>query len=78
MLDVLIFPNPASNMFTIAEIDHVRKIEMYNLSGQRVMEMTTHGEHSVTINTNRFRSGMYFIRLYSDEGNVAVGKIMIE
>jgi len=78
MLNVLIFPNPASNMFTIADIDHVRKIEMYNLSGQRVMEMTTHGESSITINTNQFRSGMYFIQLHSDKGNVAVGKIMIE
>jgi len=42
------------------------------------MEMTTHGENSVTIHTNRFRSGMYFIQLHSDKGNVAVGKIMIE
>ncbi|KPL13226.1 MAG: hypothetical protein AMS26_15300 [Bacteroides sp. SM23_62] len=78
MSAVLIYPNPASDRFTIAEIDHVRKIEMYNLSGQRVMEMTTHGENSVTIHTNRFRSGMYFIQLHSDKGNVAVGKIMIE
>jgi hypothetical protein len=78
MSAVLIYPNPASDMFTIADIDHVRKIEMYNLSGQRVLEMTTHGESSITINTNQFRSGMYFIQLRSDKGNVAVGKIMIE
>ena len=78
LLHVLIFPNPASNMFTIADIDHIRKIEMYDLSGLRVMEMTTHGEHSVTINANRFGSGMYFILLRSDMGNIAVGKIMIE
>ena len=78
MAGVLIYPNPASEMFTIDEIEHVRKIEMYNLNGQRVMEIATHGESSITINTNHLRSGMYFIQLRSDKGNVAVGKIMIQ
>ncbi len=75
---VLIYPNPAAEQFTVSEIDHVQKIEMYNLSGQQVMEMRTHGEHSVTINANQFESGMYFLRCYSDGGNVAVEKIMIK
>ncbi len=78
MPDVLIYPNPASDMFTIGEIDHIQRIEMYNLSGQQVMEMRTNGEHSVTINASQFESGMYFIQLHSDKGNVAVGKIMIK
>jgi len=75
---VLIYPNPAADQFTVSEIDQVRRIEMYNLSGQRVMEMITHGEHSVTINANQLESGMYFLRCYSDGGNVAVEKIMIK
>jgi hypothetical protein len=76
--NVHIYPNPASHQFTVSLIDHVQKIEMYSLSGQRVMEMTTHGEHSITINAEKFEGGMYFLRFHSNDGNVATEKIMIK
>jgi hypothetical protein len=75
---VLIYPNPAKDMFTVEKIDNIRRIEMYNLSGQRVMNMETHGESSIAISTSRFRSGMYLMRFISDDGAAAVGKIMIQ
>ena len=75
---VLIYPNPAAGQFTIAELDHVRKIEMYNLNGQRVMELMTHGEHSVTIDASQFDNGLYLLRFIDKGGNSAVEKMIIQ
>jgi hypothetical protein len=75
---VLIYPNPAAGQFTIGDIDHIRKIEMYNLNGQRMMELMTHGEHSVTIDASQFDSGLYLLRFIDKGGNSAVEKMIIQ
>ena len=48
------------------------------VSGQQVLEMSTHGEHSVTINASQLESGMYFLRFHTEGGNVAVEKIILK
>jgi len=75
---VLIFPNPAADQLTVSDIEHARKIEMYNLTGQKVMEVLTNGKTTVTIGTEQLDSGLYFIRTTFDTGKVAINKVVIK
>jgi hypothetical protein len=74
---VKIYPNPAAGQFTLDQIEDARKIEIYNLTGQKVLEVITHGESSITIGAEQFDSGVYFIRTTMDTGEVAINKLII-
>jgi len=74
---ILIYPNPAADQFIVANIEQVRKIEIYSLTGQKVLEILTRGESSITVGTEYFDSGLYFVRTTMDTGEVAVDKLII-
>jgi hypothetical protein len=74
---VKIYPNPATGLFTLSMIEEVRKIEIYSFSGQRIMELVTGGEPSLTIDANQFESGIYFLQLRKESGEVAVEKLIV-
>ncbi|MFO7933457.1 MAG: sugar-binding protein [Bacteroidales bacterium] len=75
---ILLYPNPASGQFTLDRIEQSRKIEMYTVTGQKVMEMVTSGESTITISTENFNSGVYFIRTTMESGKLAINKLVIK
>ena len=65
---IAIFPNPTTSRFTVegASMNH---ISVYNMVGQKVYEMECSGE-SVDINLNDVETGIYMVRISTDNGEV--------
>jgi hypothetical protein len=74
--DVLIYPNPVIDRFTISA-NHVRdmiSIEIYDVNGKKVLNERAY-ELEITIDLSGKASGIYFMRL-SNDGNVKSYKII--
>ena len=65
---VSIFPNPTTSRFTV-EGQGLNHVTVYNLMGQKVYEMACQGE-SVDINLSDVESGIYMVRVFTDNGEV--------
>ena len=65
---VFVFPNPTVGRFTV-EGQGLNRITVYNLMGQMVYEMACQGE-SVDINLSNVETGVYMVRILTDNGEV--------
>ncbi|MBQ4205328.1 MAG: T9SS type A sorting domain-containing protein, partial [Bacteroidales bacterium] len=61
-LQTSIYPNPADNTLTIKAEDDIQHINIYNVVGIKVMEMTINNKETVIDITN-LESGMYLIEI---------------
>jgi hypothetical protein len=60
-----IFPNPASDVFTISNIDKANKIELYNISGKLMKILIPPiGEQNCNINSSSYPAGVYQYKNY--------------
>ena len=65
---VSVFPNPTTSRFTV-EGQGLNHVTVYNLVGQKVYEMSCQGE-SVDINLSNVETGVYLVRVFTDNGDV--------
>ena len=71
------YPNPTSNSITIVnENGQESKIEIYDISGtlNKVINIDSNNSHRIDV--SYLKSGVYFIRLINDDGNVLQGKFI--
>ncbi|MBL4593229.1 MAG: T9SS type A sorting domain-containing protein [Flavobacteriales bacterium] len=68
-----IYPNPAINYFQISHTEKINGIEIYNLSGKKVMEIN---QPQDKINIESLLSGVYFVKINGNNG-VVVEKLVI-
>lgn len=72
----VIYPNPTKDMLTI-EGNSMRQITVFNTMGQTVMTFECDNDEVVNIDVESFSAGVYFIRIFGDEGSVVTQKISI-
>ncbi len=70
--EILVYPNPATDEINISSTETIRNIMILNYSGQLVYE-----GNSTKINITDFNSGIYIIRIKTDNG-VETQKITIK
>ena len=70
--DVIVYPNPANEVLTI-QADDFQKVEMYSLTGQKVLEST-----SSTLNVGELQSGVYLLKVYGLAGRIATQHIVVK
>ena len=80
---VAIYPNPAiektSINFESALNYKQQKIEVYNITGKLVKEMTVnHGATNIEMNTEDLTSGIYFVNLIANGTRVASKKLIVK
>ena len=66
--NISIFPNPTTSRFTV-EGEGLNHISVYNLVGQKVYEMECQG-YSVDINLGNAETGIYMVRISTENGEV--------
>jgi hypothetical protein len=77
---VSVYPTQATDIITIDyanTLQTVLKIQLINSDGQVVFSTTKYDTASESIDVTNYSSGIYFVRLQGDKGNV-VKKIMIK
>jgi hypothetical protein len=66
--NVAVYPNPTTSRFTVEGVG-MNHISVYNLVGQKVYEMECRGE-SVDINLGNAETGIYMVRISTDNGEI--------
>ena len=61
---ITIYPNPAKNVINISYPNQVNNVTIFNYAGQ-----TIYCGNDVKINTSNFKSGVYIIRVETNEGS---------
>jgi len=76
ILDMRIYPNPVNDNFVkiISPVGGLREIEVYSVTGRKVMETST---HKTTLNVSSFTSGFYMIKV-TINGQSKVSKLIIK
>jgi hypothetical protein len=69
---VSVFPNPATNYFTVNASDTIESISIISINGVLLYETKINASKQ-TINLN-LQSGMYLVRLKMDNGKVHLKK----
>lgn len=64
-----LYPNPASDFFTVDHADKVATIEVSNILGEKVLTTT-----NKQVNVSQLKAGMYFVRLLDKKGQVIATK----
>lgn len=76
--DLQVYPNPFTTELTLEwkSLKALHKIDMLNIMGQTVKSINHLSGNSVTISRDNLPSGIYFLKIYSDETHII--KVMIE
>lgn len=72
-LNFSLYPNPATDNFTIEMENEVKSVEIYSLQGQKVLASA-----SKSINVSDVSSGIYLVRIEDQNHAVATQKLIIE
>lgn len=70
-----LYPNPSNGTFFIANGNKVNSIEVYNIIGNKIL--TINNLSSNEINLSNTPTGIYFVKMYSEE-KIYTNKIIIE
>jgi hypothetical protein len=76
---VRVYPNPVNdkiNIYLGINEQHIRKIELMDLSGRVLLQVPVNGESIITIPRGELQKGMYMLRMEGDE--VVNHKIIIQ
>jgi len=71
-----IYPVPASDLLVIENADLIERIEVFDLVGQSVMDITVKASY-VKLNTSELKSGVYIMKLHT-AGEVFTEQLVIE
>jgi hypothetical protein len=68
-------PNPFNNQLQLTNINPDSKITVFNIHGQLVFECDCVDENQLEINTNKWKSGIYLIKV-SDQNELLHFKLV--
>ncbi len=75
--NILIYPNPAKNNFTIAAIDEFDKVQIFSSKGALMKTINTKGR-TADINAGGLLPGSYFVNILSAKGTTVKKLIVIK
>ena len=70
-MSVRIYPNPVSDILYVEGVD-VRKIEIFDGTGRQVYV----SDNLFTVDMSSYPTGIYYLRVVTDQGKVSTKKIM--
>ncbi len=74
--DLTVFPNPAKDMITVQSNGNIKKISVYNATGQLVISQVIN-KTRVNINTTGLSTGVYNLKAIMDDGTI-IKKVVIQ
>mgnify|MGYP003601147020 FL=1 len=68
-----IFPNPATDTFTIETENDIKSVEIYSIQGQKVLT-----SNSKNIDVSNLSKGMYMVRIEDSNNAIATQKLVVK
>jgi len=70
------YPNPVSDIIYIENLGNIKKIEVYNIVGQRMLTFNDIKTGKNTLNTYSLKAGVYFIKFYGPDMGASTSKFI--
>lgn len=70
--NVAVYPNPTNDIISIKTSDTIKKVEVYNLLGVKVLE----SKSRKVINLQLLQVGTYLLKIETEDGKVGIKKII--
>jgi hypothetical protein len=74
--DGLAYPNPASDVLNIQNIDNAKNIEIFDITGKVVLQQKVSKTLSTELNISQLRKGTYFLRVISSDNQSRVQRFI--
>ncbi len=72
--DVKVYPNPATEHIFVSGITNLSKVEIYTISGTKVLEKIANEDQMIPIS---FQAGMYFVKISTNDKQI-IKKIIVK
>jgi C-terminal processing protease CtpA/Prc len=76
LLDIRIYPNPASNAINVTSSSVINKISLYDLLGNHILDFQPKS-NAINLDTYHLENGIYFFSFSTQEGN-CTKKVVIQ
>ena len=73
----ILYPNPAHSHFKIENEVLINQIEVYDMVGKKIEVFNNINAKFFSINTSKFRSGLYFVRSITEKG-ISINKVCVQ
>lgn len=73
---VELYPNPAKDVVNIQTKQNVTSIEIYDVSGKKVMENTFQNSDEKKMNVTQLPKGLYIMKIYYEKGLLSTEKLI--
>ncbi|MCX6252281.1 MAG: T9SS type A sorting domain-containing protein [Bacteroidetes bacterium] len=74
--NVKFYPNPVTDVLYFDNLENIQKIEIYSVIGQHVYVTETKNMTKISMNTSNLKSGVYFIKFYTNDKNYTTAKFV--
>jgi len=74
--EIILYPNPVSDILHVTGIQHFQFIEIYNTSGVLLTHADTHSAKSLQTDVSGFIPGIYLVQLQSGNGTILFTKFI--
>jgi hypothetical protein len=71
------YPNPVTDRLFIEPTETVKRVEILNITGQRVRLLKPQNSGKIEINVNDLQTGVYFLRIYARNSSYRSYKIIV-
>ncbi len=76
--EVIVFPNPFNDKITLRNTETLKQVVIRNILGQKVTSVIHDGSDKIVFEAGGFPQGVYLIKLYYQNGDMQVRKIIKE
>ncbi len=66
--DVFMSPNPCTDQFTVQTKDRIKKVDVYDISGNLILSKGYSGENKIVISTSNLKNGIYIVKVMQSNG----------
>lgn len=77
MEKVLIYPNPATDYFSIQN-DNLTKLDVFSITGKLLLSRKINSGNEINQNVSDWNSGVYILRLENEKGQFSVEKLIVK
>jgi hypothetical protein len=74
---IMVYPNPAKENVTIAHLEGGEQIKVYDVMG-RQLSAINNDKPTVSLDISAFASGVYYLKIVSNAGNVSTWRLVKE
>lgn len=73
-----VFPNPASDLLHIESDTIINRIEIFIITGNKVLEKNNINGYTTSLNVSQFAAGLYIIRIHLESGEIVSQRFLKE